>query len=279
MKNLFFADTYKQLLKEAMQRNQAKRIRFTALADAIRVQRPYLSKVMKGAADLNRDQLFLAASFLSLSKEEAHFAELLLERDRSTLAARKKILEKQISEIQGQHKEIKKNLEAPAAIVSAEDLSRYYLDPMLLVIHIGLTIPRFQEDTELLRKRLGFQRARFQEALFALEQIGLVSLQKNKAQLLKDHLHLPKDSPLFAAHQSLLRMFCLQHLQSQKKKEDTVFSVTFSATEAVRARVHEKFLAFIREVEQEVRGADPAEIYQMNFDLFQWSKERAESPK
>ena len=48
------------------------------------------------------------------------------------------------------------------------------------------------------------------------------------------------------------------------------YSVTFSAEERIRARIHEAFLKFLREVEPLVRESPAQEVYQMNFDLFPW---------
>jgi hypothetical protein len=47
--------------------------------------------------------------------------------------------------------------------------------------------------------------------------------------------------------------------------------VVFSADEATRRQVRERFLAFLSEAQKLCEASDSEQVYQMSFDLFAWT--------
>jgi hypothetical protein len=63
-----------------------------------------------------------------------------------------------------------------------------------------------------------------------------------------------------------------QLLKIKKDMRTTLF-VTFSADEKTRLQIHDRFLEFIRDIEDLVKMAPSENVYQLGFDLFPWIAE------
>ncbi len=268
---LDYRDILRKLVKERQQSDS--HFTFARLAQRTGIQKTYLSKVINGSADLNADQLYVITEVFQLGVEEIKFMELLLERARTALPSRRKRLEEEILQIQMRHIDTKKQLRAENKTVGTEDsFSAYYLDPYNLVVHTFLSVPRFQKNTEAIRASLGLSPEHFARIIKNLEGLGIIEwVKKNQNyQVTKEHLQLAKDSPLLEAHQSLMRALGFTQILKIQKNKKFSFQVTFSADDRTRVQIHEKFLEFLRAIEDSVRSAQPEEVYQISFDLFPW---------
>lgn len=247
-------------------------VNFSKLAEAIRVQRPYLSKVMNGSADLNSDQLYLLSQFFQLKEEEAEYLELLLEYSRAQLKEKKDHLKRKIQKIQALHLDIKKHVDAKNITPEDNHFSDYYLNHYMQVIHVALNIRRYQ-DPEKLALALNISKAFVLSILQKLEELSLVEFKNGKYKVTSRSIHLPKDSSLIKPHQALVRLRSLEQFQVKSHDPGNYsFSVTFSGDEQIRKRIQEEFLAFLKTSQKIVASGGTEEVYQMNFDLFSWTQ-------
>jgi hypothetical protein len=91
--------------------------------------------------------------------------------------------------------------------------------------------------------------------------------------VINQSLHLPKDSSLIHPHQTLLRVKSIEHQQNKSQDAGNyAFSVTFSCDEEGRKKIQEEFLKYLKSVQKTVQNAGSEEVYQINFDLFSWTK-------
>ncbi|MCB0385677.1 MAG: hypothetical protein KDD43_09805, partial [Bdellovibrionales bacterium] len=87
-KPCFAYKDYREALKARqvfLKRSLGKAYNLSALSSGIQVQGPYLSKVFKGDADLNEDQLYLALRFLNFQNLEVEYLQSLHAYQRSHL--------------------------------------------------------------------------------------------------------------------------------------------------------------------------------------------------
>src|SRR5262245_46889647 len=93
---LYSFQSYKLFLQSHLKARQAldAKFSFSWLADQAGVQRSYMSRVMKGQANLSSDQLYAAARALKLPPEERDYLLPLLEIDRCAVPERRQELEK-----------------------------------------------------------------------------------------------------------------------------------------------------------------------------------------
>jgi len=270
----YSAIDYRKILSFLVEREKAKGIdcNFSKLADAIRVQRPYLSKVINGSADLSEDQLHLACEYFNISGDEKNYLDLLLQYSKSGLKERREFLKKQIHKFQSIKLDLKNNIEAERISPSNSQFSEYFLNPNMQIVHVALNIKHYQ-NLEVLANRLNLSKKHLSEILKKLEILKLIEFKNNKYSVINQSIHLPQDSNLLHPHQTLTRVKSIEHQQVKSQDaENYSFSVTFSCDEEGRKKIQEDFVKYLKSVQKTVQNAGSEEVYQINFDLFSWTK-------
>ncbi len=272
--NVFSSSNYREILKETVE--ERKRIdrsyTFQRLAEEIHVQKPYLSKVLKGDAHLSTDQLFMAARALGLTEEETHYLDLLLELARTGLPDRRKKLQKAVSAIQEANLKSEKSLANRPVLATEEGIIEYYLQPIHQVVHICLSIDRYRANPTLLATELGLHPQMLLPVLDNLERMGLVKREGEKMRVQVRNIHLPRDSAAYVAWRNQVRLLALQRLQALPREKAYGFSMAFSANQETYKKVQSRFLEFLREIDPWIEKAPPEQAFQVNFDLFPWTE-------
>lgn len=270
--------SYKLALKELLlqkQANVSKTFTFQNMAKACRVQKTYLSRVFNGQAHLSDDQLYLASEYLGFSEDERQYLSLLHQYERSCVQPKRRALQRRIEGVRKRHLMTDAHLKAAVPTVETQDFAAYYLDPNMQLVHMYLTVPRYGKDVAAIRTQLGLPEAEVTRILTKLQQLSLVVFVDGRYELAATNLHLPSDSPVYKPYRTLLRMKAMERLGTLTAEEQPYnFSVVFSANEDVRRRVQSRFLAFLKDVEAEVKDAEATDVYYMSFDLFPWSTKR-----
>lgn len=277
--NIYAFDSYREIISTIVEERKkiGKSVTYSALADAIRVQRPYVSKVLSGMADFNSDQLFMACKFLDLNEEHTNYLLLLLEYERSFYPERKEILENKIKLIKEEKRDTGTKLkergikEMDSTDFDKSDFADYYIDPDLMLIHIHLCLKKFADSPKNLISILGISENRLENALVKLQKIGLIELKHGKVNILLESVHLPRDSKLISPHQMLMRQRSIQRIQNLEVNNKKVFSVTFTSNEKARKKIEDAFNDFINQVRDISQQGKMSECYQLNFDFFPWS--------
>ncbi len=251
MIEIFATDDYRKQICMLIKRDQqlGRRTNLTNLADASKVQRPYISKVLRGNADLNSDQLYLICSFFKLSAEVTEYMLLCLDLHRSQIVSRKKTLRQRIQNIQ--NSQLRPNKQTSAKILPALSsvTDRYYLDPMIQLVHIFLGTSTYGHDLTKISHRLGISSERTADIIQFLLEAGLVSLNGKKYELNHRHLHLAGNSPVCIPHQLLVRVKSLERLQRLEDQESFRYSLTFSGTGKLANELKQHFLEYIKAME------------------------------
>jgi uncharacterized protein (TIGR02147 family) len=266
--------SYKKAIKEEL---YSKKIRypdltFEKMAIHCRIQKTYLSKVLNREGDLNQDQLYMACEYLKLKKSEQEFVFLLHSHNTSIHASRKKEILIEIENIQKQQMKSEAHIEVKSNSINFVDYQKYYLDPYLQVIHMFLTIPKFQNDISLITEFLTeLNKKTIEEKIKQLEEMQLIAWKNNKWEAIESNLHLKSDAPIYKAYRKLLRMKSIEKLDHSDQEENYSFSVIFSSNAKVRAEIQKRFLEFLKEIQKMVQNEKETDVYQLNFDLFAWS--------
>ncbi len=271
--NLFLESNYHAVLRKIVE--ERKRIdpkfNFQAIAEATRIPKSYLSKVAHEKAHFSPDQLFLVGEHLGLNDPQMRYMQLLLEQARSGVKKRREQLEKELQAMRDRALDSREHLQAKPESLGEQGLKDYYLDPMNQLVHISLSIPRYQSDPTKLATDLGIPVAELRAIIERLEGLGVIELAHGKYKTLIKGIHLPRTSPVFRPWRNQLKLLCLDRLSRRGQKSDYSFSVSFSATDKVRDRIKGDFLELLKRAEAEVGGARQEEAYQMSFELFAWT--------
>jgi uncharacterized protein (TIGR02147 family) len=273
---VFKVSDYKKALKDRLERlkKQNKQFCYQNMANHCRIQKTYLSRVLsRDDTHLTSDQLYLALEFLGFSPIETQYIECLYDFRRSQIPKRREALQRELSQLREKHLKTETHLSVTGPEVTQEQWHNYYLNPDVQLIHMFLTIPRFARLPELIQEHLGLSSAAFRKAIETLLRLQVIDVKKDGYEVRKNKLHLPVDSPLSLPYKQLLRMRAAEKIRSLNSQSSYNFSVIFTATPKERAAIQEEFLKFLKKAEKLVEAATPEEVYQMNFDLFEWSKD------
>ncbi len=273
--NIYTQTDYRSVLRSAVAERKGfdPDFGFHKLADAARVQKPYLSKVIGGNANLNSDQLYAICRSLKFGEEQHEYMQLLLELERSGLEERRKELRTKIDRIADSKRDSSAHLAAKAVQPDQTNsalLADYYLDPMVQIVHVALSVERYSLNPVLLCKEFHLDGPQIHSIISSLERMGLVVRENNRLIPRETSLHLPKSSPIFRAWRNQLKLLSTQKLNQLTEKDGYSFSVVFSASENTRKEIHSKFLEFLKSIESLVGEAKSKNVYQMSFDLFPW---------
>ena len=244
-------------------------VTFQSLALGMGIQKSYLSQVMKGKANLNIDQAYLLAEHLGMSDSESQYFFLLIEIERSGVAARKKQLKLQAKQIQSEQLKTENKIKTNVADLPSVEQHQYYLNPSIQLIHIALSIPKYSSNPKLLSVDLNFSESQVEEALQFLEKHGFISINASKIVKEPVNAHLPPSSEIYPAWKNQVRLMA-QNKTVLNDPSNYQFSVFFTSNEAARSRIQAILLEAIESIQKEVQTSEPENLYQMNMDLIGW---------
>lgn len=243
---------------------------FQLLAQKIGIQKPYLSKVLAGNANLSSDQLYLLINEMELNEEEEKFFWLIWEHERSGLKARKDKLKEEIKTIQRNNLKSEKHLKVESSeTISIDEMSEYYLNPLNQIIHISLGLKQYQSNYQNLIHDLSISLEQLNKSLSTLERLGLIEWGE-KIKLLKRNIHLPRESHLFWSWKTQLNLLGLSKCQQLTTDDTYNFSVVFSCTEKAKSEIQAEYFKFINKVQSIVSDSKGKHVFQLNYDLFKW---------
>jgi transcriptional regulator with XRE-family HTH domain len=277
-----FSETdFRKVLKRALLELKVasgQRYTFQKMADACRVQKTYLSRVLGGNGTLNADQIYAACQYLKLDADQSEYLQLLNEKERSVFPERKQQLESALTAIRARKLRSESALDATVIDSTKESHLQYYLEPYSQVVHLFLTIPRYQRKPERIAESLDLEPARLWSIVEQLVRGGFVVLEAGKYCAVPTDLHLSAESVIYPAWRTLQRTLTLQKIQRASiGAQDYHFTVLFSTDPDARTRIQARFLEFLREMQEIVRNAPETNVYQANFDLFAWGGDGGDS--
>lgn len=269
---------YRKALKDilAQRKRVDDSVSFGSYAEAIGVQKTFVSKVLNGSAHLSDDQLYLTLEYLTFPVEETKYFRLLYDYSRTGLSSRKKVLLNQIRKIQEEQRQFK--IHTTAEMQKPEfshEIGEYYLDPLNLIVHAYLGIRKFAQNPSLIATELELPPDQLIKILERLKRSKIIDFDigGGKVQVLKNALHLDIDSIYNQPHQQIFRLRCLEHVTKLTPEQRFVFSLTFSGSREVKKRIQEMYLDFFKQVETLLDSESSYEdVYQINFDLFPWAR-------
>lgn len=265
--------SYKECLLKVLLEKKKSRPQYTfeALSKACGVQKTYLSRVLNHKGNLNEDQLYAAGIYLKFSRSELKFLTTLWRWENTHHPDRKSFYQKKLNELRRQSFKTENKLNVSTAVIAQEILSEYYTDPYFPLIHMFMTLERYQKNPELLKEPLGLSRNKILCYLDRLADMGLIAYVEKKWKILKDTIHLPRASYLIKSYRALMRIKALEKMDQLHDEEYYSFSVAFSSNPEVQKEIQSRFLNFLSDVQKMVAKEKETDVYQMNFDFLKWS--------
>lgn len=264
---------YQNYLKNYVetQKKLGNSITYQQLADSMRMQKSYFSKIMAGNANLNLEQGYLLAKKLKLSLEEKEYLYLLIEHQRVSLKELQEELKKKIQQAQTQKTQTAEYIEQNRSLDLAQtEIQKYYLFAETQLIHLGLSIPKFQKDPSSLIKLLNISHRQFEDTIKTLRELKLIDVQGDKIKILKSGLYLPPDSPFFPQWSTQFKLKGIEQLKLLEDKDKYSFTASFSGSDEDKEQIKLEYLKLLKRIEKIVKKSKAKHLYQIQFDLFKW---------
>lgn len=270
---LYECRDYKTALKLLTEERKSKRasVTFEAMAGHCGIQKTYLSKVLNKDGNLSADQLYQAADFLKLSAFENQFLENLYLENTTQVPSRKNRFQQLLEKARREVLKSENSLKTERENLNSLMLERYYLDPYYQLIHIFLTIDSFAKNPSEIAKNLNLPKEKFQKYLSDLTEWKTIEFKNNAYKVLKNNLHLPKDSDLNGTFRNSSRQASQAKMNTLEQDNFYSFSAIISCDEDTKQKIQKRFLDFLKQCQNDVMKSESEEVYQINFDLLKWS--------
>jgi hypothetical protein len=265
------AKDYRSMLRLLLLRRQEREnISWKEISEAINIQSSYLSRCLgKSGPHLGADLLFQIAKQLQTTPLERSILLLLRELGTTTDSDRRAEISEDIRELRSRSSLATAQSQSGAS----EREVRLMLNPIQILIHLALEIPRYSRDPKLLCEKLGLSALQLQKHLEDLQTDGWLKLsadRKRVVSLNSFNTHLPPSHLLTRAHQALTRQLFLSQCNKTQDSEKIQFIATFSGSAQTLEFVKANFSKFLAELKEKV-GPEPSEnLYQLSFDFIRW---------
>jgi len=275
--NIFAESNYRKILRDVVEERKSidGKFNFQSIGEFTRISKTYISKVTTEKAHFNCDQLCAVCEYLGFTEIQLRYMMLLLELERCTQKRWKDILTRDINVIRDKALDSTEHIKAKADQVSEQSLRDYYIDPMNQIVHICLSIPRYQREPQRLAADLRLSPSELRLIVERLEALNIVENTNGKIRTVVKSIHLPKSSPVYRPWRNQLKLLCMDRLNRDARNDDYSFSVTFSATPKARDKIKADFLDLLKQIENTVQKSDQQETYQMSFELFSWTEKKS----
>lgn len=272
--SLYECQSYKQALKILVQERKKirKSVTFEAMALHCGVQKTYLSKVLSQKGNLSTDQLYLAAEYLKLTTFEFQFLENLFLLNTSNLMQRKAHFQQALDKARREILKSENTLHTEStSAVEQSHSEKYYMDPFYQLIHIFLTIDTLNKDSKSIPKKLGLSEEKFSEYVDDLLKWKIIEFKNGRFNVLKNNLHLSKDSHLNTAFRNATKLSAITKMNQLDSQNYYSFSAIISCDHRTKEKIQKRFLDFLKASQSDVIKSNSEEVYQINFDLLKWS--------
>jgi hypothetical protein len=274
--NIYELGCYKTVLRKRLMEKRrfiSGKYTLAKMAQACRVQSTYLSRVLnQEKPQLNEDQLYSACNFLGFNPDEQEYLFLLRSIQTCDLLAREEQLMNKLQVIRTRHTRTENSLVATKKSTDIVVDDRYYLDPDYILVHACLAIKGFANRPIALADALEMSKEKVISILSLLESCQLIAMVGEKVVLKIDALHLPRNSELFEFYRTAQRLAALEKIRHLGEKDSYNFSVTFTSNSTAMESIKFEFQKFLKVVQRITQSTEDEDAYQMNFDLFRWTK-------
>lgn len=252
------------------QKKIGNNITYQSIADDLRMQKSYLSKITSGNAHFNKDQIYLLSQSLKLDEEQKDFLFLISDFERASINEYKDELEKKVLKTQKENTKSESYLTKEVSHLSSQKIQHYYLYPEIQLVHLSFGISKYRKDPRRLKELFNINDELFTDILKILTELNLVEVNKDNIKLLRSNMHLPKESPFFHQWQLQLKLKSLEWIKAINSDDKYNFTVSFTSDDNDKENIRLEFMKFLKKVEGIVKKSKSKNIYQMNFDLFKW---------
>ncbi|MBF0360947.1 MAG: hypothetical protein HQK49_08040 [Oligoflexia bacterium] len=295
MKNqlVYNYDDYKVFILEECKH---QKITLQHLSEKAKIQKTYLSKVLKHHVHLNEDQLFSIATLLCLEGNEVEYLLMLLRYQRTQKESLKKFLYQNVLEYKKKYLNLNKRLAAKNIEKKNNSLflQHYFLNKMIPIVHMYLCINEYADNLKKLSSKLDLTASELSFYLKVLMELGYIQedeQSKNKIKLVDKFIHISSDHPLSKQNHINWRLKAIGQIEKANvpnliKKNNSnnkgslkgnktanidnyYFSATVCSDQESFDKLKEDIKKLIVSYNEKLKRVDANMVFQFNIDLFE----------
>jgi len=256
---------YRSYIRDlAKQRGRGARAEW---AEAMGVQKGYLTQVLKDRAHISLEQADRLAAYLGLNDGEKDYLLLLLQKERSGTPSLESHFQKKLAEVRDKQLSVRKRFHEDHKL-SLRDQMLFYSNWHYAAIHIALGISTLRTPEEI-GNALKIPITTVRETLKFFLSCGLAEEAQNGHYLpLTNQSFLSGESPLIQRHHLNWRLKALQNLE-RNRTDEIHYSAVVSLSRTDCENLQRKLLETIAEFKREVtKSSQETEIQVLTMDYF-----------
>lgn len=262
---IFQAKSYKSAIASSFEDARFGRGARSNLAEYLRVQPSFISRVLVGNQDFSSEHIVRVAAFLELNEDETDYLVLLHHRDRAGAKELRAHYQKQIDRIDERRSQVRSKIKADRRAISDADALRYYGAWYHAAVHMFLRIPG--ADIVTIADGLSLPVGKVKESIALLEEIGMVVAEKGKWKVVDQRVHNDKDSLGLRAHHMNWRQSSIR-AWDEGIPNDMFYSLVMSTDRVGARRIKEILLGAISAIDPVLGPSDDREVHALTLDFF-----------
>lgn len=264
--DIFMYKEYRSYLNDILlKRAKIEKGQKLKLANSIRCNPAYLTRILDGRTDLSLEQSQSVNEFLSHTNIESRFFLNLVLMERSATRALKAYFLEELNKIK-KERLILKNRIQPNRELSETDQARYYSSWHFAAIHMAVSIGNLRSK-EQLAQALKLPAESINEAIEFLLNIGVLKQSENKYSIGETHIFLSKGSPFITKHHTNWRIKAIQALD-YKLEENFHYSGVITCSINDLPTIKEVLIRAVKEIREIVKDSPEESLCAYTLDLF-----------
>ena len=263
-----FKSYKKYILSWIKSQPQNGRGMLSKIAKQLRTQSSFVSQVFSGNLDLSKDQAYKLCEMLKLDENGINYFLILVDLSRAGTSALKSHLNKEMK--RQQELAFKARIKgADSLVLAEEDQQIYYSSWYYSVIHIALTIKKFQSYS-VLAQVLGLDISLVEKTIDYLISKDLIRNKNDGTfEIGASKIHLDWNSKSLAKHHSNYRLFTLNSIEKGPELEKIHYSSVISLSHEDVHSLRDQLSEQIKSVREKVKQSYPSdELICFNLDFF-----------
>lgn len=260
--NLYDYFCYRKYLSTCFEKQGLK----LSAAKAIKIHSTYISRILKGDANLSLEQAELMNSYLKHNPEESHYFLLLVQHERAGTTTLKEYFKNQILQTLSERQIIINRIGETRKLPDEFGL-KFYSKWYYAAVHILISIPSYQ-TVEAISEYIKLPYETVSEVLTFLEACHLAIRDGDRYKIGPNHIHSGKGSQLSKLHHQNWRHQAILSLENNSDS-NLHYSGIFSLTPSIAAEIKENIISCLQKNTELVLASKEEVVYVYNFDFFE----------
>lgn len=267
MEDLFSHESYREYLNQYLLRLPKKGHGFRSrMAEAMKCEGSYVSRILKGQAQIQLEQAEALSRLLEHTDEELNFFLTMVLCARAGTPTLKGYFQRQLRQQRDHRLKLRNRIKTEQPL-TIEHQARYYSHWEYAAVHMLLLIPELQ-DREALARHLRIPSRRLGRVLDFLVECGLAAREGARFKVGTAVLQLPGDSPLAQHNHVNWRQRAIQAIQADPD-QGLHYTALLTMSAADAERVREIFIQGIEKTNRIVDQSGNERSVALLVDLFE----------